>query len=53
VSNYGFYGGSFAYEDTVEFDQKNPDKNYASNWCQDARDQGYIFIWLTLLDLVY
>ena len=34
----------WSYEDTVEFDLKNPGKNYASNWCQDARNQGYIYL---------
>ena len=34
----------WSYEDTVEFDKKNPNKNYSANWCQAARNQGYIYL---------
>jgi len=32
------------YEDTIKFDQENPGRNYAHNWCQDAITQGYIYL---------
>jgi ATP-dependent DNA helicase RecQ len=34
----------WTYDDTVEFDKKNPNKNYSANWCQEARNQGYIYL---------
>lgn len=34
----------WSFEDTVNFDNENPGKNYSSNWCDGARSQGYIYL---------
>jgi RecQ family ATP-dependent DNA helicase len=33
----------WSYEDTRRFDLEN-NTNFAENWCQEARDQGYIYL---------
>ena len=33
----------WSYEDTCKFDLEN-DTNFARDWCQEARDQGYIYL---------
>lgn len=34
----------WTYEDTLKFDSENPGKNYSSNWCDGAKNQGYIYL---------
>ena len=34
----------WTYEDTQKFDNDNPGKNYAANWCPEARNQGYVYL---------
>ena len=34
----------WTYDDTLKFDKDNPGKNYAANWCQEAKNQGYIYL---------
>lgn len=34
----------WTYDDTLKFDNDNPGKNYAANWCHEARNQGYIYL---------
>jgi ATP-dependent DNA helicase RecQ len=34
----------WTYEDTLNFDNDNPGKNYAANWCLRAKIQGYIYL---------
>ena len=38
----GIYRHTF--QDTVEYDNRHPATKYASNWCQDAIDKGYIYL---------
>jgi len=33
----------WTYEDTCKFDSEN-DTNFANDWCQEARNQGYIYL---------
>ena len=33
----------FSYEETMKSDEKNG-TTYARDWCQEARDQGYIYL---------
>ena len=33
----------WSYEDTCKFDNEN-DTNFAKEWCQEAKDQGYIYL---------
>ena len=34
----------WSYEDTIDFDKKNPGKNYSANWCNEAKELGYIYL---------
>ena len=34
----------WSFEDTVKFDEENPGKNYSSKWCEEAKNQGYIYL---------
>ena len=34
----------WSYDETVEFDKENPNKNYATKWCQEAKNHGYIYL---------
>ena len=34
----------WTYDKTLQFDLENPGVNYAANWCEAARKQGYIYL---------